>query len=203
MNASLLRDCCLESFFNSLTIASSASLRPSSPVGLSRFPIRRPERGLARISLKVAEAPRDATNGEERRRGENCGAGRSVCRRPSGRPIGTMICRSAATSTPRCSTCSSRSRAGWNAGEAVDEEQLAAEHPAWAREIRALLPTLRGMARRRRAASRTTSRRRWPTIATPRAGGSWATFASCARSAAAAWGSSTRPSRPRWDDASP
>ena len=32
-------------------------------------------------------------------------------------------------------------------GEAVDEEQLAAEHPAWAREIRALLPTLRGMAK--------------------------------------------------------
>ena len=32
------------------------------------------------------------------------------------------------------------------AGEAVDEEQLVAEHPAWAREIRALLPTLRGMA---------------------------------------------------------
>ena len=31
-------------------------------------------------------------------------------------------------------------------GQAVDEEQLAAEHPAWAREIRTLLPTLRGMA---------------------------------------------------------
>jgi hypothetical protein len=33
------------------------------------------------------------------------------------------------------------------AGEAVDEEQLAAAHPVWAREIRALLPALRGMAR--------------------------------------------------------
>ena len=33
------------------------------------------------------------------------------------------------------------------AGETVDEEQLAAEHPAWAGEIRALLPALRGMAR--------------------------------------------------------
>ena len=33
--------------------------------------------------------------------------------RPSGRPIGTTICRIAATSTPRCSSCSSRSRAGW------------------------------------------------------------------------------------------
>ena len=32
-------------------------------------------------------------------------------------------------------------------GAAVDEEQLVALHPAWAREIRTLLPTLRGMAR--------------------------------------------------------
>jgi hypothetical protein len=33
-----------------------------------------------------------------------------------------------------------------DSGKTVDEEQLAAEHPAWAGEIRALLPALRGMA---------------------------------------------------------
>jgi serine/threonine protein kinase len=33
-----------------------------------------------------------------------------------------------------------------DAGEAVDEEQLAAAHPTWANEIRGLVPALRGMA---------------------------------------------------------
>src|SRR5215831_18773888 len=81
------------------------------------------------------------------------------------------------------------------AGEAVDVEAVAREHPAHAGQIRELLPALGALdelSRSRGEGPPGAGRRR------PRRRGCWATTASSARSAAAVWGWSTRPSRCRW-----
>ena len=82
----------------------------------------------------------------------------------------------------------------WSAGRPVDPDRLAAEHPAIADELRSCLEVLRlaGRVEGSPAPGLVEEERR-----TMRRCRCWATSASSARSAAAAWGSSTRPSKSR------
>src|SRR5262245_28529537 len=81
------------------------------------------------------------------------------------------------------------------AGEALDVAAFAAAHPEHAEQLRRVLPTMLVLADlgRSRSAGGAAPPSAGPTPSQSAA--CWATSASCARWAAAAWASSTRPSR--------
>ena len=84
------------------------------------------------------------------------------------------------------------------AGEIVDIDELATSHPAWSGPIRRLLPAVVDLAQIGKGQEDGGSRE----LQDVEAGARSATFGSSAKSAAAAWGSFTRPSRPRSVDGS-
>ena len=85
------------------------------------------------------------------------------------------------------------------AGEAVDLEDYAARHPDRAEQLRLIWPAVRMMAALGGSAvgAEPTTRTDGSSIRRPGSRPS-AITASCARSAGAAWASSTRPSRSPW-----
>ena len=98
-------------------------------------------------------------------------------------------------STPSWPSWPTSIHGGTLAGETVDVDQLVSAHPEQAEAFRKLLPILQGLAELEPVDERRRPRRPAPaTTGRPR-GRSSPTFTSSARSAAAAWGSSTRPAR--------
>ena len=88
--------------------------------------------------------------------------------------------------------------ARYRAGERPSIEEYAARHPELADQIRRLLPAL-VMVEQDLSIDPDPGRRRPAGRRRPRANrGGWATTGSSARSAGAAWGWSTRPSRSAW-----
>ena len=86
--------------------------------------------------------------------------------------------------------------ARYRAGERPGIEEYAARHPELADQIRRLLPAL--VMVEQDLSLDVDARRRPPGVRQRPVEGSWATTGSSGRSAGAAWGSSTRPSRSAW-----
>ena len=84
------------------------------------------------------------------------------------------------------------------AGEEVDLEAVIREHPEHAEPIRRMVPALEALVDFGESSAPGDGRRPGPGVGGGDSGQeSWAISGSCGRSAGAAWGSSTRPSRSR------